>query len=215
VNRFICVTVLLLPWSALAPGCGEDALAAPDGGPASPEGAGDAGPDERARVFVGALSGSDVKLGAIASAKRARLFFCGGPESYEDMTRWLVVEVDPSSAFALDADGWRIDGTLDPQQLRGQLQRDGEDAAEFAAQRVDADTLAGVYEGMDRCGRVGLIVTQPAPDEPATAQGACVAEGHLPEQVNPILPIALDADGAIAVELMGERMASLVAAAAP
>ena len=50
---------------------------------------------------------------------------------------------------------------------------------------------------MDPCGRVGLIVTQPSPDETATAQGACVGPGHLPEQVNPILPIARRDDGSI------------------
>jgi hypothetical protein len=211
-NSFAPPALLL---SVLCMACASDDAAEGDGSRAETRDGGVNG----VSVLVGELSDSDVKLGVIATPQRARLFFCGGPDSYEDMTRWVVAELDTQAAFELEADGgWRLSGQLDDGTLSGRLERDGQKSVDFIARRVEPDTLAGVYEGMDECGRVGLIVTQPSQDEPASAQGACVGPGHLPKQVNPILPIARSDDGAIGVELAGDdgpRAASVTAAAAP
>ena len=205
---------LALSLSVFCVGCGADDA---DESDASPAAAHDGGAD-RVSVLVGELSDSDVKLGVIANPQRARLFFCGGPDSYEDMTRWVVADLDRDAAFELESDDWRLSGRIDDGALSGRLERDGEDGADFIARLIEPDTVAGVYEAMDPCGRVGLIVTQPSSDETATAQGACVGPGHLPEQVNPILPIARRDDGSIRVELAGDdgpRAAKVIAAAAP
>jgi hypothetical protein len=208
---------LLLAISGLAFGCSSDDDAI-DGG-AAPLDAGDAGEGERVRVLVGELTDTDVKLGVIAAGDKARLFFCGGPDTVEDMTRWVVAEVDQNSAFELEVDDWKISGQLEALSLAGELEQEGEETAEFVAKLIDPDTVAGVYEAVDdQCGKVGLIVTQPSQNDVATAQGACVGPGHLPEQVNPILPITLEDDGTIAVELEGDegpRAAKVLAAAPP
>jgi hypothetical protein len=60
-----------------------------------------------------------------------------------------------------------------------------------------------LYEGQADCGRLGLIVQQPKKSSPVHAQGACVGSGHEPEQVNPILPVAISM-GEIAVEAPGD-----------
>ena len=75
--------------------------------------AGNDGGADRVSVLVGELSDSDVKLGVIANPQRARLFFCGGPESYEDMTRWVVADLDTDAAFELEADDWQLSGQID------------------------------------------------------------------------------------------------------
>jgi hypothetical protein len=94
--------------------------------------------------------------------------------------------------------------------LSGSVEQNDEKHS-FSAVRVAPGTIAGLYEGTSDCGRIGLIVSQPDVDSDPHGQGACVGEGHAPEQVNPILPIAL-VDGMIRVEI-GETEASVQEAA--
>jgi hypothetical protein len=198
-------------WLVLA-GCGEDAGEQPSSSPDD----GSAGSE--VRVFVGELEGSDVKLGAVVATGRARLFFCGGPTSYAERTRWLEVELDERARFELDQDDWHVRGQLVGTSLSGELEHAAAAAAAFDAELARRSTLAGLYEGTADCGRVGLIVSQRDQDAPAAGQGACVGPGHAPEQVNPILPISLQDDGSIRVEVEagdGSREARVTAAAPP
>lgn len=186
-------------------------------------GARDAGADTR-RVLVGAVEGSDIAVGAVIVDRRARLFFCGGASSYASATHWFPLvdlDADDDADAGFDqtgTDGFALRGSLVGPTLRGELTREGELPAKFSADLVQDGTLAGLYEGMSDCGRVGLIVTQARPKDPARAQGACVGPGHLPQQVNPILPVTLAADGTIGVELVmddGKQDARVHAAAGP
>jgi hypothetical protein len=176
------------------------------------------------RVLVGAVDGSDIAVGAIIADRYARMFFCGGASSYASATHWFpLVELgDDSDADAgfdqTSADGFSVRGSVLDATLNGELTRKGEPPAKFSADLVQNGTLAGLYEGTSDCGRVGLIVRQASPKGAVRAQGACVGPGHLPEQVNPILPVTLGADGAIAVELVtddGKQDALVRAAAGP
>ena len=177
--------------------------------------------EDRVQVLVGELSNSDVKLGVITKGDKARLFFCGGSESVEDSTKWLVVEMDQNSSFELDSGDWHLSGKLDGEMLSGELERDDDEekGGDFLAQLIDPDTAAGVYEGQDdQCGKVGLIVTQPTPEDEATGQGACVGMDHPPQPVGVILPILVEDDGSIGVELEDagkKRPASVIAALPP
>ena len=195
----------------LLAGCGDDAH---EQEAAAPE---DASTGREVRVFVGELGGSDVKLGAVVAGGRARLFFCGGPTSYAEQTRWLQVELDDRARFELDADDWHVRGQLVGGSLSGELEQGAAAPGDFTAELARTSTLAGLYEGTADCGRVGLIVSQRDEDAPATGQGACVGPGHAPEQVNPILPIALEDDGSIRVEVQadGALQQARVTAAAP
>jgi hypothetical protein len=198
-------------WLVLA-GCGDDAGEQPS---PSPD---DAGTGSEVRVFVGELEGSDVKLGAVVASGRARLFFCGGPTSYAERTRWLEVELDERARFEIDQDDWHVRGQLVGTSLSGELEHAAAAPADFAAELARKSTLAGLYEGTADCGRVGLIVSQRDEDALASGQGACVGPGHAPEQVNPILPISLEDDGSIRVEVEaddGSRVTRVTAAAPP
>jgi hypothetical protein len=168
-----------------------------------------AAPSELLRM-VGAVEDSDIRLGVVADDRRARLFFCGGPTSYATATQWIIVDLDADGNF--DDVDLGVSGRLRPDSLRGQRSVDGEEHA-FDARPVRSGTLAGLYEGTAECGRVGLIVTQNAPDDEASAQGACVKPGRPAEQVHPILPVAQE-NGEIRVEVAGAESRVREAAAA-
>jgi hypothetical protein len=162
------------------------------------------------RVLVGAVDDTDIAVGAVVADRRARMFFCGGPSSYASATHWfplvdLDADADADAGFEqVAADGFMLRGSLQGTTLRGELTRKGEPSATFSAELVRAGTLAGLYENTGDCGRIGLIVTQPTVKGAVHAQGACVGPGHLPQQVNPILPVTLGADGSIRVDVVAD-----------
>ena len=164
--------------------------------------------------WVGQVEDTDIRIGAVVDrGERARIFFCGGPSSYETATRWITVEVGEDGAYTYEENGWRVTGRVEREVIRGELTRDGGDSSSFSVEPIAPGTLAGLYEGQSDCGRLGLIVTHPRPSDDPSAQGACVGAGHPPEQVNPILPIALVGDE-IGVKI-GETEASVREAAPP
>lgn len=160
--------------------------------------------------LVGTVSESDVRVAAVVEDDRARLFFCGGPSSYATSTRWIVADVGEDGKIEFDDAGWVVHGTLNRGGLSGTVEQNDEKRS-FSAVRVAPGTIAGLYEGTSDCGRVGLIVSQPDRDSDPQGQGACVGEGHPPEQVNPILPVSLE-DGEIPVKI-GDVEASVHEAA--
>lgn len=171
-----------------------------------------AGPAPGLLRMVGAVDDSDILLGAVVDGRRARLFFCGGESSYTTATRWVVVDLDADGGFDFDEMDLRATGRLRSESLRGQWSA-GDETHDFTAQPIRADTIAGLYEGTAECGRIGLIVTQGAAGDEASAQGACVGPGHLPKQVHPILPVALER-GEIRVAIGGDESRVRPAAAA-
>ncbi len=181
----------------------------PGGLRAAPDAGGDGDGEERDASepellrLAGEVEGTDVAVGAVVDRLRqARIFFCGGPTSYETATRWVTAEIDRDGSYAYEGDGWRVRGTIETDRLTGTLERTGEQSRAFRAEAAREGTLAGLYEGEADCGRLGLIVLQPTAAAEAEGQGACVGAGHLPEQVNPILPISLEG-GEIRVQVGG------------
>jgi hypothetical protein len=161
--------------------------------------------------LVGTVDDSDIRLGAvIENGTRARLFFCGGPSSYTTATRWIILPLAADGGFELDDGGWKVHGTRSRAALTGTVEQNGE-SRRFSALKSANGTIAGLYEGAADCGRVGLIVAQPDSSSDPVAQGACVGDGHPPEQVNPILPVSLES-GAIRVKI-GEIETDVRAAA--
>jgi hypothetical protein len=214
---FTAAAALVLAVSA---GCGDDdstTMRAVRADTAADGGDSDAG--SAARVLVGAVDDSDIALGAVVAGDRARMFFCGGPSSYARATHWLQLELAGDGSFAqVEDDGFEVAGQVRGDRVTGELDRPGDAPAAFSAELARAGTLAGLYDGQDDCGKLGLIVREGASGGPVRAQGACVGAGRAAQQVNPILPIGLDADGSIPVELItaaGTRSASVRAVTAP
>jgi hypothetical protein len=170
-------------------------------------------------TWVGTVAGTDIALGAVIADGHARMFFCGGERTVARDTHWLQLELDAQGSFEDAADdGFSVQGQVQGATLQGHLKRPDQTTAAFTAEIAREGTLAGLYDGSDDCGKLGLIVRQGAVIDIARAQGACVGPGHAPQQVNPILPIALGTDGAIAVELVtdqGAQRAFVHAVSAP
>jgi hypothetical protein len=170
------------------------------------------------RVFIGAVEGSDARVGIVATDQSARIFFCGGAASYKAMTHWIPsAPIDAHGGVSLPADkaGWVIQGQVAAAAASGMVTVPGGSTFSFHADPVAKETIAGLYEAAGPCGKVGLVVSQGTAGDSPAGQGACVpASGNAdPEQVNPIRPIERGADGSIAVTVDGAQV--LVRAAAP
>jgi hypothetical protein len=156
------------------------------------------------RTWVGTVERSDVIVGIAASGRAATLFFCGGARSYVTRTHWFKTENFSSSDFSVQDGEFRVSGVIRDDQIEGTVEFGEAEPLSFSAGRPGPDTLAGVYDAIGPCGHAGLIVFQSAADAESYAQGACVlrdGDAVVIEQVNPVLPIALDADRGVLVEL--------------
>jgi hypothetical protein len=181
-------------WRDLDSGAQESSDAATDAAE------GDAAVEASIQRLVGTVDDSDIRVAAvIENRERGRVFFCGGPTSYATSTKWVSVALAADGGFDFDADGWTVSGKLTAAALSGTVQQNDQ-SRRFSALKVAPGTIAGLYDGTSDCGRVGLIVAQPDEGSDPKGQGACVGEGHPPEQVSPFLPVALK-DGAISVKI--------------
>jgi hypothetical protein len=207
--------VLFLGCLLAACGDAHDAHDAHDNGnPRDPEDAGNASAnvidadahthvDDGVASYVGDVEDSDTRVAVLAGDARARVFFCGGDSSYASATHWFALDID-GDALDVDDGDWHLHAERSSDGVSGTITHlDDEGARGFTAKRVASDTIAGLYEGTAQCGRLGLIVMQSSRDDETHAQGACVGQGHDPEQVNPIFPIAL-VSGGVQVEAPGE-----------
>ncbi len=154
--------------------------------------------------WVGAVEETDVRVAVLAGPGKARVFFCGGTESYADATRWFNVFYDGGEHLEFEEDAWKIHAHLTLGGLVGEVELgDGVTRSVLADEIVEPSTLAGLYEGTADCGRLGLIVTQATKDAPPTAQGACTnSTGNPPLQIQPIAPLTSEA-GKIRVRTPG------------
>jgi hypothetical protein len=186
--------------------------------PSEAEG-GDAGASERDAAvlvstrFVGAVEDSDARVAIVRGGTYMRLFFCGGPDSVASATQWFNLDTNDDDVTITTP--WQVSAHVASDAVTGQVTRDDGIVRNFSAKPIADGTLAGLYEGKGDCGRLGLIVTQPDKSAEVSTQGACVGDGHVPEQVNPILPVSLD-EGTIAVQAPGGNAgetAQLMAAA--
>ena len=177
---------------------------------------GDDPPVGFARVYTGELTGSDVRVGIVATDQRARLFFCGGASTFGSMTRWITADVDVAHQLKIPADAaptWGLHGQVGDTEIMGSIDVGDGAAHPFRATVVSERTIGGLYEGTAPCGRLGLVVLQANPDAPATAQGVCIGEAIWP--LSPFDPVVRDADGAIRVKVGTSDVERQVRPAAP
>jgi hypothetical protein len=177
--RSLLARVRLLGPSAvacLALGCGSD----PEPSPPVP------GPN----AWVGAVEGSDVLVGLANHDGKVSLFFCGGSDSYATRTRWFTGDGVLTASFSFTEEGWSIEGVAGSEgPITGSVQTETDDAGRWSAEPVSPETMAGLYEGVAPCGRLGLIVTQATARDEPSGQGACLrveGERTIVEQVNPV-----------------------------
>lgn len=162
------------------------------------------------RFFTGTVQGTDARVAVVAAQHHARIYFCGGDATYTSLSRWVPAAIEGDGTLVPDAKaemGWDVNATLSGDNVSGTLATGDAARLAFDAKSVDAHTIAGLYEGSSPCGKVGLIVSQPTPDDDAIAQGACISATTMGtvdiHQVNPVAPFERAADGTIAVEVAG------------
>jgi hypothetical protein len=164
------------------------------------------GGDERdakpvSRVFSGDLPGTDARVGIVVSERHARIFFCGGPSSYQTKTRWLTAGIDTVHRLALPAsatESWKLEGDVSGVEVNGSVEMGDAVPHSFRATLVTEGTLGGLYEGTADCGKLSLIVSQPTAAAAPVGIGACIGASSI-EQVDPLMPIERGADGSIRV----------------
>jgi hypothetical protein len=145
--------------------------------------------DPKPGVWVGEVRDSDVKVALADRDGAPQLFFCGGDASYTTHTRWFAQGALLSAPFSFSESGWSVAGEVKGDSISGTVLAENEGAGVWTANAADSSTIAGLYEGVAPCGKLGLIVTQRAADEEPTGQGACLRDfeqGLIVEQVNPV-----------------------------
>jgi hypothetical protein len=157
------------------------------------------------RFFTGTLEGSDARVGVVAGRTHARVYFCGGDSSYKRFSRWIPGALDAGGDFTPDttaAMGWAVSATIADGAVTGSLAADDAGVRTFHAAAVQEHTIAGLYEGMSPCGKVGLIISQASPEAEPVPQGACIGNGNVDiHQVNPVVPLTREANGTVMVEV--------------
>jgi hypothetical protein len=143
--------------------------------------------------YVGEVDDSDVRIAVVSDGTNARLFFCGGPKSVASTSHWFNVQLE--GGHAIDRDKvFEVTARLDGDAVSGNFSTGTDGAKKFVAKKIAENTVSGLYEGLSDCGRVALIATQQEPDAQVHTQGACIGPGHVPEQVNPIMPLEFTGD---------------------
>jgi hypothetical protein len=135
----------------------------------------------------------------VTDGLQARIYFCGGDETLEQATHWFNINRTDFSGDVVMADkAFELRARFSDDAVTGEVTYDTDGPHAFASELVASNTLTGLYEGFDSCGRLGLIIKQVGPGNILSGQGACIASGKPPEQVNPITPLAVQ-DGKVTV----------------
>jgi hypothetical protein len=170
-------------------------------------------------VFVGNVTGTDVRVAVVATPHRARIYFCGGDSSYTTATKWLVADIDASQHLTVNASdkAWRLDAQIGRGTIDGTVELGDSAPRAFQAASVAKGTIAGLYETTASCseampGKIGLIVAQSSAAETPVGQGACIGDNSATIlQVNPIFT----REGSIAVTTIGTPDPAVVQPATP
>jgi len=146
-----------------------------------------------ASTFVGSVEGTDIKVGLVTDGGKAALFFCGGPSSFTQSTRWFRGDGAPS-AISFTSANWAASGSANGELASGMVNPGIGSSLRWTAKRVSEDGLPGLYESTtDPDGTAGVVVL----DE-STMQGAMLPKGSTAtsvQQIVPILPITRSPDG--------------------
>jgi hypothetical protein len=124
------------------------------------------------RAFVGAVGGTDARVGIVVEGERIAVFVCGGPSTVTTHTRWFRGALAAGAReVQLTKDGWSVRLWRDRDQLVGLL--DGGDGAPllFTAHDAAAPYL-GLYSVRVDGATVGVVVSDDDGDGRLEVQGA-------------------------------------------
>jgi hypothetical protein len=107
-------------------------------------------------TYVGAVDGTDMRVGIVAGSAEAIAFFCGGSGSL-DSTVWLrgksaLRDIGLTSGVA------KLSATASGSAIAGKLEPGDGRSLSFSASFVPDDGAAGLYDATDGEGHAGVIV---------------------------------------------------------
>ena len=73
-------------------------------------------------VLTGQVEGTDARLAIVATARHARVYFCGGDSSYQVLSRWVPADIESDGQLMADealSAGWAVRATLDGDTMSG------------------------------------------------------------------------------------------------
>ncbi len=145
-------------------------------------------------ALVGALAGTDARVGLVVNEERGVLYVCGGEATRASLTRWFS---GARTAKGLDwtTDDLRVVASPSGAGWSGEVRRADGSALSFSLSPAAAGTIAGLYEAKLPEGRAGVVVFQATSAEPATILGAFKSTGGVFEQVLPVREVARAANG--------------------
>jgi hypothetical protein len=142
--------------------------------------------NEAAKVFVGAVEGSDMRVGVVLENGKAAIFFCGGATTLPK-TKWYRGAYkfpEPLSITAAAPSTASVSGTLTADEATGTVKLEDATSPEqsWRATVVSGQSIAGLYESKESDGIAGLVLSA---DE--SAQGAFIRSNQPKVEVTQII----------------------------
>jgi len=149
---------------------------------------------EIAPSYVGKVTdpGQDAAVAVVSDGLQVTVYVCGGPTTFDKLSRWYKGDVDAEGAFKLEKGNSEVTGDL--RSGTGQITTDAGGALSFAVHPIDNDQ-EGLYAAMDDSCRTGAVVGDLDGNGTVRLQGtwcqAMSATENRFAQVSPLTPANL------------------------
>lgn len=110
-------------------------------------------------AWIGALEGTDARVGLVREGAQVALYVCGGPTSMP-ATRWFRGSVRGDGAIELSSTGASVRAALDASGWSGTLTMAPDPVRTFTLRAARTGSAEDLYEGTLDGGSVGVVVTE-------------------------------------------------------
>jgi hypothetical protein len=112
---------------------------------------------EIAPSYVGKVTdpGQDAAVAVVSDGLQVAVYVCGGPTTFETLSRWYKGDVDADGAFNLEKGDSQVTGDL--RTGAGQITTDAGASLAFSVHPIGSDQ-EGLYSTMDGTCRTGAIL---------------------------------------------------------
>lgn len=172
--------------------------------------AGCAAPDAGvAPAHIGKVTdpGQDAAVAMVSDGAKITVYVCGGPTTFDKMTRWFQGDLGPDGTFELEkSGGFQVTGDLT--SGKGQLTTDLGQTLAWAA-RPTTNEVEGLYAAMDGSCRTGAIVGDLDGNGTMRLQGTWCDGLDRFAQVSPLTPAMSLTDRGIAVSVLTDPVKTI------
>lgn len=161
-------------------------------------------PGSQGHAYTGQLEASDARVALVEQDDRVRAYVCGGPATYQRLSRWFSLTSEPGAGglrrLQGQSEGWVLEGELAADGARGTLRGPDGVSWPWRASRVADGAASGLYEASDDLGKIGAIVDDPGAGGEVAVQGTLLGKGGERAQVTPVRPLMLP--GSLRIEIL-------------